>query len=952
MTFASENEKRIMYFLKHIQLSLILLLSSGLFAQTGTLAGIVKDAENGSEIIAASIYVKSTGGGAYTNYEGKYVIENLPVGVHEVEFRYLAYVSQTITVTIKANQTTELNVDLKPEGKMLGAAVVKAERITNTEQAVVLEVRKAQQVVSGISKEQMAKSQDNNAAQVISRVPGVTVVENRFVMIRGLSERYNNTMINNVIAPSTEVDRRTFSFDLIGSSALDRMLIFKSGSADLPGDFSGGIVKLFTVEAVSSDYTHVKVGYGHRAGTTFAPYFQSQGSSTDWLGFDNGFRALPSTFPTTDQYQSLRRDSEIRQTHAHTLPNNFVVNQSTAIPDMSIGFDFGRNFNIKKIKVTAINSINYSVSQQYFAREFNRYFDWADKDLPIEKRFSYVDENYQRDVKVNILSNWVFTLSDRSKLKFKNLFNQIGENETIIRNGFDFIQRPNDNLQNYLLGYKSRSIYMGQLEWNFIPKDNHVLTTVVGFNYIGESEPDLRRFRTFRPKSSPSEAGYQMQLPPSSNLFETGRYYGNMSERSGSHGLDYTIKLDEKKESRKISVGYFTDFKSRSFGSRYFSYLYPGFNDPMEGERLRRLPLSEIFSNENIKTRDGFILEEGTRPIDAYTALNILGAGYANYVLPINRSTYTFGFRAEFNYQQLLSENEFEKIRVVNPIFTPLPFINYSYNINKSSLLRMGYSRTVNRPEFRELAPFLFYDYKMEAGRIGNPNLKTATIDNLDVRYEAYPRNGETVSIGAFYKRFTNPIENRTIITTEQPTFTYINADFAQNMGIELELRKSLEGLTSNKFINNLSVNLNASLISSRVDLGSSAVAQDRVRPLQGQSPYILNAALSYNNDPKKLSVTATYNIFGDRIYSVGDVLFPTIYELSRHSLDLTLNKKVGDRFVLKMGIQDVLNFKYRFYEDSDRNEKINERDNPIVVYRRGSYFSISASYNIHKDKK
>jgi len=942
-----------MYFLKLINLSIVLLLTGGLFAQqTGKLSGQIKDAENGTEIIAASVYVKSTGDGVYTNYEGKFTIENLPVGSHEIEVRYLAYLTKTLTILIKADQTTEIAVSLQPEGKVLGTAVIKAERITNTEQAVVLEVRKAQQVVSGISKEQMAKSQDNNAAQVISRVPGVTVVENRFVMIRGLSERYNNTMINNVIAPSTEIDRRTFSFDLIGSSALDRMLIFKSGSADLPGDFSGGIVKLFTVEAVNTNYTNVKVGYGHRAGTTFNPYYQSEGSKTDWFGFDNGFRSLPSSFPTTDQYQSLRRDSEIRQINAHKLQNNFVANQSLAIPDFSLGLDFGRNFTYKKVKVSSINSVNYSVSQQYFARDFNRYFDWADKDLPIVKRFEYVDENYQRDVKINILSNWVFAFSDKSKLKFKNLFNQIGENETIIRNGFDFIQRPNDDLQNYLLGYKSRSIYMGQLEWNYIPKDNHVLTSVIGFNYINESEPDLRRFRTFRDKSSPAEEGFQMQLPPSSNLFETGRYFGNMSERSGSHGLDYTIKLDDKKESRKLSFGYFTDFKSRSFGSRYFSYLYPGFNDPTEGERLRRLPLSEIFANDNIRTRDGFILEEGTRPIDSYTANNVLGAGYVNYVLPVNRNTYTFGFRAEFNYQELLSRNEFEEIVVKNPIFSPLPFFNYSYNISKTALFRLGYSRTVNRPEFRELAPFLFYDYKMEAGRIGNPGLKTATIDNLDVRYELYPRSGETVSVGAFYKRFMNPIENRTIITTEQPTFTYINADLAQNMGIEVELRKSLEGLTSSKFINNLSANVNASLIYSRVDLGETAVAQDRVRALQGQSPYIFNAALSYNHDPKKLSVTATYNIFGDRIYSVGDVLFPTIYERSRHSLDLTLNKKVGDRFVLKMGIQDVLNFSYRFYEDSDRNEKINERDNPIVVYRRGSYFSVSASYNIHKEKK
>ena len=934
---------------------LTLLLTSSFLTsigQTGFISGIVLDEENGMEIIAASVYVKTTQQGVYTKWDGSFFFEDVPVGNHEIEIKYLSYTSKIITVEVKANDTTKVNVTLKSEAKTLGTAVVKAERITNTEQAVVLEIRNSQQVVSGVSKEQMAKSQDNNAAQVISRVPGVTVVENRFVMIRGLSERYNNVMINNVIAPSTEVDRRTFSFDLIGSGSLDRMLIFKSGSADLPGDFAGGIIKLYTIDAVSKNYTNIKIGYGHRMGTTFTPYLQSQGSKTDMLGFDNGFRALPGSFPTTGYFQDLPRNSQQRTDAAHDLPNNFVTKQRMAIPDFSIGLDMGRVFTFRGIKISAINNINYSVSYQNFSREFNRYFDWSDQSLPITKRFAFTDENYQQDVKINILSNWVFELNAKNKIKFKNLFNQIGENETIVRSGEDFIQRPNDDLRNYLLGYRSRTIYTSQLEGTHILKDNHVMNWVAGFSYMGESEPDLRRFRTFRPRNSPAEAGYQMQLPPSSNLFETGRYFGGMNEFSFSQGLDYAIKLDDKKNGKKINFGYYVDYKTRNFDSRYFSYLYPGFADPAEGERIKRLPLDQIFSNDNVKAKDGLILEEGTRPIDSYSASNFLSSTYVNYVLPINRFTFTTGARLEYNIQSLLSRDDFDTIEVNNPISSPLPFLSINYDINKNSLVRFGYSRTVNRPEFRELAPFLFYDYKMEAGRIGNRDLKTATIDNLDLRYEYYPRSGETISIGTFYKNFINPIENKTIITTEQPTFTYINADKAFNYGVELELRKSLKGLTKNKFIDDLSVNINGSLIYSQVDLGSTAVAQQQVRPLQGQSPYIINTAMSYNNEKKGISVTAVYNMFGDRIFSVGDVLFPTIYERSRHSLDLTVNIKANDRLTFKMGVQNILNAPFRFYEDSDRNEIINTKDNPIVVFRRGSYFSFSASYNIHKNSK
>ncbi len=918
--------------------------------QVGAISGKVTDGDNGEEIIAATVLVKG-GEGMYTLYDGTFLLQNIKVGQQTLIVSYIGYTSQEITVMVKANETVNLNIKLKAETTMLSTLEIKSEKIKNTEQAVVFEIRNAQQVVSGLSKEQIAKSQDNNAAQVIQRIPGVTVVDNRFVMIRGLSERYNNVMINNVIAPNTEVDKRTFSFDLIGSGALDRMLIFKTGAADMPGDFAGGVIKLFTIEELPKSYVKLNFGYGHRVGTTFNPYMQSEGSKTDMLGFDNGYRTLPSTFPSTFDIQDSRRDAQIRQDAAHRLPNNFVAFESMATPDFSLGMDFGQKFNIKKVEVTAINHFNYSQSYQFYQREFNRYFEWVDRSEPILQRFAFTDNTYQQDVKFNVLSNWVFKFNDKHKIKFKNLFNQIGENETVIRNGKDFIQRPNDALRNYLLGYKSRTIYTGQLEGTHVVKDNQVLNWVAGLSFLNESEPDLRRFRTFRPNNSTEDEGFQMQLPPSSNLFETGRYFGNLQELSVSHGLDYAIKLDDKKEGKKINMGYYTDYRNRSFSSRYFSYLYPGFNDPAEGERLRRLPLDEVFSNNSIRTRDGFIIEEGTRPIDSYTASNFLNAGYVNFSYPVGRTKVAGGVRAEHNIQKMNSRDDFSEIEVNNPILSMLPFANFNYINSPKSLFRLGYSRTINRPEFREIAPFLFYDYKYEAGRVGNPNLKTATIDNFDFRYEYYPRGGETVSVGAFYKNFTNPIENRTIVTTEQPTFSYINADKAFNYGVELELRKSLLGVTNYAFLNKLSVNVNFSYIISQVDLGETAVAQARVRALQGQSPYIFNSAISYNDEKNKLAVTAVYNIFGDRIFSVGDVIFPTIYELSRHSFDLTINKKVGERLTFKIGAQDLLNFPFRFFEDSDRNEKITSDDNPIVVYRRGSIVSFSMSYDLSRSQ-
>ena len=937
-------------------LSVYLLSIQNLLGQKGVIKGLITDSTNSMEIIGAAVKVAGTDLGVITNFDGAFIISNVPVGKATLEISFISYATKRITVNVTAEDTVFVKTTLASNEIMLKAAVIKAERLTNTQEAVLFEIRDASQVVSGISSQQIHKSQDNNAAQVMQRVPGVTIMDNRFVMIRGLSERYNNIMINNVIAPSTEVNKRTFSFDLIPSGALDRMMVYKSGSAELPGDFAGGVIKVYTVENIEERFFKIGIGTGIRAGTTFNPYYQSQGSSTDFLGFDNGFRAIPDQFPSTRNLQNSPRNSQLRQDAAHSLPNNFQTSSSTAVPDFSFGISFGEKFNIGKVQVTGINSVGYSQSYQYYKRDFHRYFEWVDEEQPIIKRFEFEDDTYEKQVKINALSNWTFKFNNKHKIKFKNLFNQIGENETIIRNGEDFIQRPGDELRNYLLGYRSRSIYSGQLEGIHEFTDRKNLSWVIGSSYLKEDEPDLRRFRTFRPEGvhSNETEGFQMQLPPSSNLFETGRYYGKLNEYSINHGTDYTYNLDNrKKDGKKIKVGYYTDSRSRSFSSRYMSYLYPGFFDPAEGERIRRLPLDEIFSPENIKTENGLILEEGTRPIDEYTASNHLAAAYIGFNLPINTKWSTsVGFRGEYNVQSLQSRDDATIIEVNNPIFSSLPFLNLSYNISKNSIVRVAYGRTVNRPEFRELAPFLYYDYKMEAGVIGNPNLKTATIDNLDLRYEFYPRPGETISLGSFYKKFTNPIENRTIITTESPQFTFINADAAFNYGFELELRKSLQGLTSSKILNNFSFNINSSVIWSQVDLGATAVAQDQIRPLQGQSPYIINAAVYYNDEKRNLSVSAVYNIIGERIYSVGDVLFPTIYELPRNSIDLTITKRISKQVTFKMGFQDLLNAPFRFYQDSNRDGKITESDDPVFTLRRGTYSSFSLAVDLYKTKK
>jgi outer membrane receptor protein involved in Fe transport len=255
----------------------------------------------------------------------------------------------------------------------------------------------------------------------------------------------------------------------------------------------------------------------------------------------------------------------------------------------------------------------------------------------------------------------------------------------------------------------------------------------------------------------------------------------------------------------------------------------------------------------------------------------------------------------------------------------------------------------VNRPEFRELAPFLYYDFINEANITGNTNLQTARIHNVDLRYEFYPRPGETISLAGFYKNFNRPIENIVAQASDgTQLFSFKNADVANNVGVELEVRKSLSDIAATSFLKNLSLVFNGSWIYSRVDLGEDpTLIQDRVRALQGQSPYIVNLAAFYDDRDRGFAVNVFYNVFGKRIFRVGSDIFPTVYEMPRNMLDVTLSKNVGERLTFKVGGQNILNAPFRFLQDSDRNREIGGLDQPITTFRRGAYYTAGVTFRL-----
>lgn len=929
----------------------LLIISQGFAQQTGKISGKITDKEyNDDALPFATIVIKDTQTGTTSDMEGNYILDNVEVGTYTISVSFVGYETVDIpNVKVENKKISEVNVSLGAGSVSLDDIVIRAPRRSNTESAVLLEIQQAKQIISAISSEQMKKTTDGNAAEAVQRVPGVTVVDGKFVMVRGLSERYNNVLINNSVAPSTEVDKRTFSFDLIPTSALDKMVIYKTGAAFLPGDFAGGIVNLTTSETFS-DFTSVSFDFGYRANTTFKDFFKTEGSKTDFLGYDTSFRPLPSNFP--DSPEDLF-DNVASAEAANKLPNNFNPRKSTSYHNSGVAFSLGRRINLKNdATLSTINTLSYSNSYQYFERENNKYFTLAEGESRPQLWSEFLDATYSDEVKITLLSNWIFRWNQNNTLKFKNLFNQIGENQTILREGFDYLQREGEFLNNYLFGYKSRLIYVGQFEGSHKLGEKHKIDWVLGGNYTSENEPDLRRFRTFRNIDEP-DSPFTMIDPPSSNLFDTSRFYSELSEYSANHGLNYTFEIprgtpEDDLESFKLQGGYYFDYKDRSFDARYISYLITNSVSSERRQELVQLPLSEIFSSANVDATNGWVIREGTNPTDSYSATNLLAAGYIYGEVPVNRFIFSGGLRVEHNILELESSEDF----VSTPITSVLPSVNIGYNISDRSILRVAYSKTLNRPEFREIAPYLFYDFELDAEVVGNNNLTTAEIDNIDFRYEFYPRLGETISLGAFYKQFTNPIESSTPIVSEQRRFSLINSDEAYNYGVELELRKSLKDVTDNVFLSRLSTNINASYIVTEVDLGSKAFSesgeqiQEQKRALQGQSPYIVNMTLSYEDTDRDFSVNVIYNRFGDRIFSVGNVRWRTIYELSRDQLDLTISKKIN-KTTFKLGVTDLLNARYQFFEDTNLDGKIVKSDDNLVWgYKRGTLFNLNITYN------
>lgn len=938
----------------------VLLALGGMHAAMGqgVLTGVLTDSKSGETIVGASVVLQGTTIGANSDLNGRYRIINIEPGTYSVAISFISFKKQLIeNVVIRNSEETILDRTLEEEVTTIQGATIVATRRTDTELSMINTIKASNLVVSGVSSQMIAKSQDRDAAEVIRRVPGITLQGNRFVIIRGLNERYNTVWLNGSTTPSSETDVKAFSFDMIPSSLIDNMLVYKTPAPELPGDFAGASIQILTKNQTEKPVYSISYSASYRDGTHLKEFYRYRGGAYDWLGFDDGTRKLPAGFPA-EHLNEIPRDAEGKEYRTgvgRSLNKTWSADPMTAPLDNRLSLGVAGKFNIGKTRFSNITSLNYS--NTYDTRRVFRanYFAYDTIQDASDTAYYYNDRVYANAAKLGLLHNWAVDFGKGHWLEFRNLYNQSGTTMTTLSDGKDYY--GGSTVRSQELNYLNRSLYAGQLGGRHKFKDEKInFDWTLGFSWAGKDQPDIRRI-TMVMNEDPTSAYYQqygVNFNFAANSDLNGRIYLKMDEYLATLAANYNHQITIGNWNPEIRAGVYTEFKKRDFTARMLGFAIA--KSSSFDWSIAYLPLDSIFADTNINATTGLKIDEQTNDLDSYSAGHTLLAGYVGLKLPMgSRLNLYTGVRLEQYSFSLSSGSSEDPVNIDRDTLNFFPSANLTYNLTEKSLLRLAWGMTTNRPEFREIAPFNFFVYDLKAYYKGNTSLNSAYIHNVDLRYEWYPSLFEMLTIGAFYKRFTDPIEATMYAAGSGWDYTFTNAGYANTFGAEIEVRKSFATWSREtgilRALRDLTLVFNATYINSRVVIpGASANESDR--PMQGQSPFIINAGLFYQNDSIGLSAGLMYNVVGKRIAYIGNAVDPHTWEMPRHLLDFTISKKLRKWLSLKASINDILNqavvFKQTetFLTDTDQDGVAQEasRDQIIRSYRPGTYVTLGVS--------
>ena len=906
----------------------------------GDVKGRVTDKETGEALIGASV-MYGEGKGTTTDTEGNFTL-TIPNGKQVLTVSYIGYKTFTKNLSV-TNGTTEIEVKMETDGKSLNTVTVVGETRRDTEVAAIREQQASLVSMTNVSEQQIRRTQDKDAGEVIRRIPGVSIIDEKYVMVRGLAQRYNNVWMNGAAVPSSEADQRAFSFDIIPSSQISNMKVLKSASADYPADYTGGFIIVNTKDVPQKDSWNVSVGGAWNTETHFKNQQYYSGSGTDFLGFDNGKRSLKDGMST-----SLAHQNNGYSLLNNGFNNNWTVKSRKPVSDISLSGAFSKRWSIGNSQTLGLTgSLNYSNTFRTLNDVQNNMFGAYDQ---VHDQSNYlrkaVDNQSVNNVRLGALLGLVWLSADkRQRVELKQIFNQIGKSRYTYRKGYD---AQSDYMEQAEYYYQSRATYNLGLAGKHSLSEDNLLNWNLGYAYANRNLPDRRRYTIFGQEDGTMEV---------ENLNDINREFSYLEEHIYSGGATWNHNFNIREWKPTLKAGAYAERRNRKYDTRFFTYAWP---DGQLPQSMRDLDVPTQLLTDSNYGDNGLYLLEQVDWSNNYEAKNTLGSGFITVLLPFfEKKLEVFGgVRYEASHTELISHtkrNEYSPLSTDYDYNDLFPSVNLTYHLNNRHQLRMAYGKTTNRPEFRELSTSVYYDFDLASNVQGNHKLKAAYIDNFDLGWEWYPNPGEVVSLSLFYKKFKNPIEwTYTVAGGTDLVYSYMNAEGAENYGVELDIRKQLDFL----HLPQLSLSLNASWIHSSVNFPEGSHEQDR--PMQGQSPYLVNAGLFYNSSlatPRKewqkgWTAAVLYNVIGKRIIGVGrnvgsgetDVRVPDSYEMPRHQIDINIGKSFG-RFDLRLSLRDALAQKVQFkqFEKSAGGEI----EQVTRSYKPGRTLSLTASYKL-----
>jgi outer membrane receptor protein involved in Fe transport len=911
------------FFMKNIIIFTFLAFTSLVSAQK--LSGTIMDGEFNEPLAFSNVVVKGTIIGTTSDFEGKYTLD-VPVGVYTIQFFYLGYETKEISnVEMVLGKLTEVDVVMNPSSNQLDEVVLVTSARQNSETAILNVQRKSVNLLDGLSAQSIKKVGDSDLAGAIKRVPGVSVQGGKYVYVRGLGDRYSKTVLNGLEVPGLDPDRNTLQLDIFPTNLIENILVSKSASADLPSDFSGGVVDIVTKDFSLVPEYSINVSANYNPSMHFKKdYIRDFRSKTDFLGFDSNYRDLPLD-PKDNIPNAITTSSEANLLPGITKsfdPKMGVMNAQNEM-NFSLGATASNQYSLKNDKsIGFIASLGYKYETTYYDDFFNG--TAINQFQELEPYFSQQGRAGIENILLSGLAGVSFK-TKRSKYKLNLLYLQNGESNAIKADYEDFIENPYIGTGE-LLTYTERNITSIPLTGKHSNLNGDaILEWKLAYNKATVADKDFRRtvFET------DSERSY-FALSSSTTNFPT-RFWRNLEEDVLNGKIDYSkeIKLGNTEHKWKFGVGYVG--KTRDFSTFNYTIGFKGDSNVLSGNANEILLNKNIWSPANNfgsyaignfqatnqyfseSTNQSAYISDEIRFSSKFKA--VLGLRFENYVLKYSGQNLE---GAVYNKATFIDKKDF------------FPSANLILSPTEDQNVRFSYAKTTARPSFKEASAITLYDPITERFFIGNPDLKPSYIDNLDLRFEKYGAGGDFFAVSAFAKLFKDPIEINAVNLNSPNQLTGKNNKNAQLLGMEIEYRKDF---IKTEFFT-LNFNTNISIIEAKQKMsdaeyqGRLIIAEGRPlndsRKLQGQSPYMINSGLNFKINKSNLEGGLFYNVQGKTLEVVGIGIVPDVYSEPFHSLNFSMQKSFGkdQRQSIKLTVDNLLgDIRESFYSFYDQPE-------------------------------